>query len=94
MPTTLTSSVIRKHGCRLERCASSTLAEWFLKENQDKTEYVHLFRGKDRIQEERRRAKKLCSVLGVDQGYCKKKAASHSGVQFNVVSVEKKGESS
>ena len=70
MPMMLTSLAWLQ---RLEKCAVSTLAEWFFRVNQEKTEYVHLFRGKDRIQEEWRKAKKLGSLLGVDEDIARRK---------------------
>ena len=48
---------------RLEKCAVSTLAEWLLRVNQEKTKHV----------QEWRKAKKLGSLLGVDEDIARRK---------------------
>ena len=56
-----------------ETFAASTLAGWSLTVNQSKTEYAHIFRGKDRIEEEWRAVRELGSLMGAEEDVARRK---------------------
>ena len=61
--------LLREHETR----AASTLAGWSLAVNQSRTEYAHIFRGKDRIEKEWRAVRKLGSRMGAEEDVASRK---------------------
>ena len=66
-------STSRRWLSQLEAMASSTLVQWSLNMNHDKTEYTEITRLNDRNKEEWRSTRKLGSLIGDDEDVLRRK---------------------